>query len=408
MPGSLKNNVITQARHLAAACGVPVAVIDCGLREFLSEAPCRFCLECAYQKESRCEYSTAHRYGCFEAERWSGLFIYYCPMGLAFTSTLVYEDRLAAFAIISGPVVMGDSEDVPGATGGDMALVLARLPQRTAAESTSLAQVQCAVSRYLSGQDMSAADAQSRTQADMLNTLYDLTGEMRSRGGSRYPLEIEQRLQHMIIHGDKQGAQELINRLLGTLYFHSGGDLSIIKQRAKELVVLFSRASMEGGADVSRIFGHSGDYLTQIDQSRTLDELSGFLASVFYRFVGYVFDFGRFVHSDILHKTINFVRENYAEKITLEAAAAHVGLSRSYFSTIFKEELGCSFTNYVNNLRVEKSKDLLLDPVLSLADIADLVGYSDQSYFTKVFTRTVGASPGQYRKKRGKGIVRHP
>ncbi len=402
MPENLQQSVITYAHHLAAAGTSPAAVFDCALHNFVDAAPCLFCRKCEFYQEGRCGYVTAHQYGCFEAERWNGLYIYYCPMNLTFTATLVYEEDQPAYAVVSGPVVLGDVEDVLEMNGRRMEKTILALPRRSAAESTSLAQVQWAVSMFLSGRSMEAAGAQSQAQAGLFNALYDVTSDMRSHGGARYPLEIEQQLQHMIVQGDKQGARELINHLLGTLYFHSGGNLDIIKQRAKELVVLFSRASMEGGADVLQIFGHNSGYLSAIETSRTLDDLSAFLTSIFYRFVGYVFDFSSFEHSDILQKTINFVRENYADKITLEDAAAHVGLSRSYLSTIFKDELGTSFTDYVNTLRVEKSKELLLNPSLSLADIADLVGYNDQSYYTKVFTRATGASPGQYRKKRGK------
>lgn len=402
MLDSLRNSVVAYARHLATADAVSTAVFDYGTRDFLKESPCLFCPGCACHKDGRCDYTIAHRYGSFEAERWNGLYIYYCPMSLAFTATLVYEGQQAVYAIISGPVVMGEMEDVLVENEDGMARSIVALPQRTAAESTSMAQVQRAVSMFLSSRGMETADSEGRTQARLMNTLYDVTNELRGHSGTRYPLEIEQRLQRMITQGDKQGAQEMINQLLGTLYFHSSGDLSIIKQRAKELVVLFSRASMDGGADVLQIFGHNSDYLAEIDKSRSLDALSGFLTSIFYRFVGYVFDFGQFEHSDILHKTIGFVRENYADKITLEDAAAHVGLSRSYLSTIFKEEMGSSFTDYVNSLRVKKSMELLLNPSLSLAEIADLVGYNDQSYYTKVFTRATGVSPGQYRKKRGK------
>lgn len=402
MLDSLRNSVVMYARHLAVAGAVPTAVFDFRMRDFLKESPCLFCPGCEFNRDGRCDHTVAHRYGCFEAERWNGLYIYYCPMSLAFMATLIYEEQQAVYAIITGPAVMGEMEDVLVENGDCMARSIAALPQRTAAESTSMAQVQRAVSMFLSGRGIETEDFKGRTQAQLLNTLYDVTSEMRSHNGARYPLEMEQRLQRMITQGDKQGAQEMINQLLGSLYFHSGGDLAIIKQRARELVVLFSRASMDGGADVLQIFGHNSDYLAEIDKFSSLDELSIFLTSIFYRFVGYVFDFGRFEHSDILHKTIGFVRENYADKITLEDAAAHVGLSRSYLSTIFKEEMGSSFTDYVNGLRVQKSMELLLNPALSLAEIADLVGYNDQSYYTKVFARATGVSPGQYRKKRGK------
>jgi two-component system response regulator YesN len=61
----------------------------------------------------------------------------------------------------------------------------------------------------------------------------------------------------------------------------------------------------------------------------------------------------------------------------------------------------CNFNTYVNRIRIERSKQLLLQDTLNLADISNMVGYEDQSYFSKVFKRVVGITPGRYRLSRG-------
>ena len=77
-------------------------------------------------------------------------------------------------------------------------------------------------------------------------------------------------------------------------------------------------------------------------------------------------------------------------------------MSPTYFSKLFSEEMGCRFTAYLNKVRVEKSKLLLKGSGIPLVDIAGLVGYEDQSYFTKVFKRVTGVSPGKYRESGGR------
>ncbi len=385
---------------IKAACAVPVAVFDFAVRAFAQGEARAFCETCDRAKRGACDFRMAHTYGCFEAERWNGLYVYYCPMSLAFVATVVFEKKLAAYALVAGPLVMGQLEDAAADEPG-MAQAVSRLKQLTPGEVSALSRVLWMASMYLSGRGEGDAGEAARAQTQLMGSLYEVTGRMYA-SGARYPLEIEQRLQRMIARGDKQGAQELINELLGTLYFASAGDFPLIKERAKELIVLFSRASAEGGADVNRIFGQTRDLQAEIDHFHTLDELSLFLTSIFYRFVGYVFDFGQFEHADIMHKAISYLRENLGGRLSLEDLAQHVGLSRSYLSTIFKSELGLTFTDYLNRMRVEKSRELLLNPALTLADIASLVGYSDQSYFTKKFVQLTGQSPGQYRKKRGR------
>ena len=402
MDDFLKRQVLSYACYWQDTCLADTMVYSYQARDFLPETPCNFCGKCDVFKHARCDYLVAHRYSSFEAERWNGLYIYNCPLGLAFVSTTVFEKNRAIFAIISGPLVIGALEDALGESSGITAAEALNLPLRTPASVNAASQVQWSMCMFLSGRTADDSEILIHTQSDLHNTLYDVSEKMRQEAQeARYPFELEQRLQLMIIHGDKQGARELINQLLGAIYFSSDYRFSNIRSRAKELVVLFSRASIEGGADVRRIFGQNGELLNEVDNCQTLDELSVLLTSIFHRFVGYVFDFSQFEHADILYKSAAYLRENLAGHVSLEDLAAYVGLSRGYLSALFKSELGTTFTDYVNSMRVEKSKELLLDAALSLADIAGLVGYSDQSYFTKKFTQVTGQTPGQFRKKRG-------
>lgn len=103
-----------------------------------------------------------------------------------------------------------------------------------------------------------------------------------------------------------------------------------------------------------------------------------------------------------ISRAINHIRQNYASKITMEGTDKMVHLSRSYFSKLFTEETGTSFTNYVIQVRIEKSKPILLDNSVRLADVANMVGFIDQSYYTKCFRKIVGIFPNKYRSSRGK------
>ena len=99
---------------------------------------------------------------------------------------------------------------------------------------------------------------------------------------------------------------------------------------------------------------------------------------------------------------MDYVKANYSKKITLDDVARHVYLSRSYLSSLFKEETGDSLFAYINRVRIDKSKMFLLDSAVNLVDVASLCGFDDQSYFTKVFKKATGVSPKKYRDTRGK------
>jgi YesN/AraC family two-component response regulator len=398
MGSQLYERTLEYAKHLESICEIATAIFDFSVHDFSSDTDCSFCQNCEQFRLHKCEYRIAHRYSCFEAERWNGLYVYYCPLSLVFVSTVIFERKTAAYAIVTGPAVMGAVEDVLGDSLMNQEIL--DLPLRSPGKINDLLKVQGAMSMYLSQRESEASVDLTRSQAVLHNTLYELTERSRKGQDTHYPVEIEHTLQQMITHGDKKGAQELINELLGSLYFSSYRDFPQIRERAKELVVLFSRASIDGGADMQQIFGQNRNFFDEIDESKTLYELSALLTSVFHRFVGYVFDFSQFEHSDILHKVIVYLRENLSEKLAVEDVAAHVGLSRGYLSTLFKSELGVGFPQYINDLRIDKSKTLLMNSNISLAEIADLVGYGDQSYYTKKFLQATGVTPKQYRKKR--------
>ena len=79
-------------------------------------------------------------------------------------------------------------------------------------------------------------------------------------------------------------------------------------------------------------------------------------------------------------------------------------MSKSYVSKIFNEEIGENISVYVNKIRIEKSCKLLRDPSLTIAEIANLVGFENQSYFAKQFKMEIGVSPKEFREKFGVSV----
>ena len=238
-------------------------------------------------------------------------------------------------------------------------------------------------------------------QNTLLNDIYKVIDEIKYKQTSFYPLETEKKLQAAIIEGDKERSKELLNTLLGYIFFQSNADLDTIKSRVTELLVLLGRSAIEGGAEANQIFSMNADYAKAIERFDSLESLSLWLTGIINRYISYVFEFSEAKHTDVLHKVTAYIKAHYSEKLSLAGIAEHVYLSKSYLSKIFKEEMHCSLTDYINRIRVEKSKLLMLDPRLSLVEVAAASGFDNQSYFTKVFRRVTGVSPGKYRETRG-------
>ena len=214
-----------------------------------------------------------------------------------------------------------------------------------------------------------------------------------------YPLRLEKLLVQAISERDETLAKELLNVLLVNIYYYSDEDLDIMKTRTLELVVLLSRSAINGGADENEVLKLNNTYFKTIQTLNTLEAFCTWLTAVLDNFLGYMLNFSGLKHTHTIAEAKAYIKENHAQKLTVDDIASNVYLSKSYLSRIFKEETGVGLTAYINKIRIEKSKDLLKDMSLSLTDISEMVGFEEQSYFTKVFKSFEGISPGKYRGK---------
>jgi AraC-like DNA-binding protein len=93
----------------------------------------------------------------------------------------------------------------------------------------------------------------------------------------------------------------------------------------------------------------------------------------------------------------SFIKTNQTEDLTLGQVAKAVNTSTFYFCKMFKKATGLNFTEYLSRVRIEKAKNLLLNPNLRVSEIAFEVGFQSLTHFNRVFKRIVGQSPTEYR-----------
>lgn len=385
--------------YIKELCSVDCDVFDITGRNFVNDSPyfCNALCPKGASGECRCEHT--HMYGCLESERWCGTYIYYCPAGFAYIASSIFsgENHLEG-SLITGPVNMtnstedtSDNELIPKA----LFRAVPTLSTRKVHYLSEMIHSLCGYANKCSEKQMEAA-----SQKEQHNTMYYIS-QLYGQSEMAYPIEYEKRLQAMVLEGNKEGSQELLNQLLGHVYFCSNGSFDTIKARVVELVSVLSRTTIDAGADLYEIFWLNAKYLEEIQKMNDFEKLNRLLTTIIHRFISCVFDFNNIKHVDVIYKSTAYIKEHFCEKISLEDVAEHVHLSKSYLSRIFKDEMNCNFSSYVNKIRIEKSKNYLLNDKLPLTDIAMLCGFDDQSYFTKVFKKATGVSPGHYRELRG-------
>lgn len=209
----------------------------------------------------------------------------------------------------------------------------------------------------------------------------------------KYPIDLENQLYQVVINRDQKGLEQNIRQLFKicteephrpdeireacTKYCLSLVSLMQKTQNVKDTVssqAVFQRISQAYTWKV--IIEVIGELYHHVDVSGEEDETVSLMVK----------------------RARQMIEEYYNQGITLEETAQKLCVSDEYLSTQFKKETGASFTETVRKYRIEKVKELLQHSNLKLNQIANLVGYSDPKYMSRVFREEVGVLPADYRK----------
>ncbi len=148
----------------------------------------------------------------------------------------------------------------------------------------------------------------------------------------------------------------------------------------------------EEGKDIASL-------LKLIEKSESADELNSLLEEVALRIANKVNNFNNKSIKLIMRKAVDYIQEHYHEQVTLNEVAENIYVSTFYISRMFKKELGKSFVDYLNEVRVEKAKELLKEIKYKTYEVAEIVGIPDPHYFSKLFKKHSGMTPSEYREK---------
>jgi two-component system response regulator YesN len=216
---------------------------------------------------------------------------------------------------------------------------------------------------------------------------------------SLYPLETERELLRRVRLGDKEGAKEVLNEILGKILFKNAGQIELIRARILELAVVLSRAAVEAKAELEMILGLNFEYIQELGKIKSIEELCIWIVKVLDRFTESVYENRNIKNVDMIRKTREFIRANYKKKIKLIDISKAIYLSPYYLSHIFKKETGSTLLEYLTKVRIEEAKRLLENTPWNTTRISFEVGCSDQSYFCKVFKKSEGISASDYKKR---------
>ena len=394
--------------------GIKVKVYSTDGVELLSVGQCSECEICSLAGGSSVECARMHMKAGEDTLRFGGKYIYLCPMGFVHAASPVLVDRSSIVTAVAGPMLIIDRDDyfeeyigsregISGSLKEDLKNRLNNVCVYSLDKVTSYSNMLYYLASYSSGKDavkLLSASNETESKDEMSDGFLQIGNGISER--TEYPLYKERELIDVLSVGDRKTAQRLLNEILGYIFFATGGDIDVIRTRVAELIVQLSRtAALNGGGNRQKIMDLSVEYMKTIWTLESIDDISTWMSRILSSFIQMIFASKDIKHIDVIQKVVAFINNNYMNKISLDEIAKEGFLSSSYLSKLFKTEMKINLSVYINNVRVEKSKLLLLDSSLSIVEVATMVGFEEQSYFSKVFKSITGVSPGKFRQLKG-------
>lgn len=213
-----------------------------------------------------------------------------------------------------------------------------------------------------------------------------------------------EKLQKALIEGIKSGNSQLVTEKLNEIagYIKSNESMSIkfVKSFCQNTVSMISNIRMtllSADNEKKTEADDLGGAYALIDKSDSFEELDLILREIADNVTAKINSYNNKSIRLVLRKAIEYMKSHYHEQVTLNEVAEHTFVSTYYISRMFKREMGINFVDYLNEIRIDKAKEMLKDVRFKTYEVAEKVGIPDAHYFSKLFKKYVGVTPTEFR-----------
>ncbi len=334
--------------------------------------------------------------------------VYFCPFGLVNITFPIIQPQKDPFFVTAGPLLYQVPDDCMITNILDLNFLLkprAREIRQHLSEITvkSEAEVYSMISiiqNALKGITLLLEEDASPSQENRLEAATTIQLWLRENSYDRDTLSYNQIISELF--PENQGmcnnySQKELEKIISTFtdYIFSETNIKIMIHRALRYTEVLMELTKESGIYLEQIFNPSAIDLEKIISVQNREELENVIIANNNIFMRSYLAKKEVHNKDVIFRAMHYIRNHYSD-ISLKDVAAAVNLNPAYFSNFFKRTTGQSYSMYLNKIRIEESKRLLLTDC-SLSEIAQRVGFSDQSYFTNVFRKVEGISPNRWK-----------
>lgn len=207
----------------------------------------------------------------------------------------------------------------------------------------------------------------------------------------------KQQIYQALEAGHKETVEKLLIFCKNTLKAHQSYSLDFLKNIGLDILSIFTIFSFEHNIDTTNFLHKNKPPYESILLSQTLDEIFEPLLKTSYILLDILQKRNQLQMSSTVCKIKQYIKENLAEDLSLDQLSEVVFLTPNYISTLFKKETGVSFSAFVGMQKMEYAKKLLCQTKLKIYEVAEAVGYRDVQYFSRIFKKTFGKQPTDYR-----------
>lgn len=379
MPARIRSAFEPLATAYLRAWGLPCVLVDGGGDVVAGTSACA-------RRAGDAECAAARVRAIEEALRWGEPSMLLCPSGDVMWAAPVMENSV----VLGGVVVEGAVVDSPGADNGSLSPSEIR---RAASDLLTLAEEANLTNAAL----LELRRLEARRESERAEAIHELKGHNYQSIRDIYLVE-EPALIAAIKRGDRPAAREILNRVLVGIYYFGRERPTLLKSFILELVVTMSRSAVEAGGDPAELLGSNYSTFADLARIDAEEELCAWLVSMLERMMDAIKSNRQYPSTVLLGAALKYMQDHLQDDISRDDVANVACLSPSHFSRVVKQTFGRSFTELLAKMRIDRARELLVRTEKSLIQICLDCGFSDQSYFTKVFQKYTGRTPGEYRR----------
>lgn len=218
-----------------------------------------------------------------------------------------------------------------------------------------------------------------------------------------YPVELEVGIFEKLSEKDVDGCLLNSGEFFDWMTDQYADDFLSVKLKALEFV-LRAESEMYRSGGHTYTFMSRKDYLSELMSFENTSVLKNWFMDKMREAVSNMTTGGQDHTHYLIKKAYEYIEENFSKEISLNEISEELNISSYYFSKLFKDETGEGFVEYLTRRRIEKAKEMLKDPEISIKEIGSECGYSDPNYFSRIFKKSTGMTPTEYKERAGSGM----